>query len=304
MSYALTRQQLERRVAVAGQVGGDGLQPQAVADRLGEEGLVLDHQHAHAGDASECTYRRRIEKRIRGGNAARPWLLACPRSPRRARSALVTTRPGRSSCSTGVAACDARAGALPVARVDDRGRTDRTGRATTRPARRGPARRLRPRPAPTRLADGVVLHVNSGWRSTTHQQRLFDEAVAQLRVGGGGGALGRPARHLGARVRRRRRRRPGGRSGVAGRARRGLTACAASTTTSPGTSSCAPTPSAPAARRRTPTRPPTRGCSERQPSNSRSSASTDVTSSRSAITFSPDRPSRLSMTCTCGSTQG
>lgn len=27
--------------------------------------------------------------------------------------------------------------------------------------------------------DGVVLHVTSGWRSHRHQQRLFDEAVAQ-----------------------------------------------------------------------------------------------------------------------------
>ena len=38
-------QQLERGVAVAGDVGGDRLEPQPVADGLGEVELVLDDQH-------------------------------------------------------------------------------------------------------------------------------------------------------------------------------------------------------------------------------------------------------------------
>ena len=44
-------QQLERGVAVAGDVGRDRFQPQAVADGFGHVGLVLDDQHTHAPDA-------------------------------------------------------------------------------------------------------------------------------------------------------------------------------------------------------------------------------------------------------------
>ena len=41
-------QQLQSGVAVAGDVGGDRLQAQAVADGVRHVGLVLDDQHAHA----------------------------------------------------------------------------------------------------------------------------------------------------------------------------------------------------------------------------------------------------------------
>jgi serine-type D-Ala-D-Ala carboxypeptidase (penicillin-binding protein 5/6) len=45
-------QQLQRAVAVTGNVGRDGFQAEAVADRFGHEGFVLDDQHAHACDAA------------------------------------------------------------------------------------------------------------------------------------------------------------------------------------------------------------------------------------------------------------
>src|SRR5207237_4827298 len=57
---AVDAQQLERGVAVTGDVGGDRLQAQAVADRLGQVGLILDDQHPHALHARSSTYRRRL----------------------------------------------------------------------------------------------------------------------------------------------------------------------------------------------------------------------------------------------------
>jgi hypothetical protein len=48
-------QHLERRVAVAGDVRGDRLEPQPVADRLRHERFVLHHQHSHPGDpTNDC----------------------------------------------------------------------------------------------------------------------------------------------------------------------------------------------------------------------------------------------------------
>src|SRR6202022_480455 len=48
-------QQLQRRVAVTGDVGGDRFQAQPVADGLCHEGLILDDQHTHALDGtSRC----------------------------------------------------------------------------------------------------------------------------------------------------------------------------------------------------------------------------------------------------------
>ncbi len=40
-------------------------------------------------------------------------------------------------------------------------------------------RRALRRAATAAAADGVTLHVNSGWRSRAHQQQLFDEAVSK-----------------------------------------------------------------------------------------------------------------------------
>jgi len=62
-------QQLKSGVAVGGDVGGDRLQAQAITDRVGHVGLVLDEQHAHGSDASAGAYRRHIENHIRAGNA-------------------------------------------------------------------------------------------------------------------------------------------------------------------------------------------------------------------------------------------
>ena len=95
--------------------------------------------------------------------------------------------------------------------------------------------------------DGVQLHVNSGWRSRAYQEQLLREAVSEygseeeaarwvstpdtslhvsgdaIDIGGAGATPGCPTTAP-------------------------ATGCARSTTTSPGTSSCAPTPSTTAAR--------------------------------------------------------
>ena len=63
-------QQLQRRVTVPGDVGGDGLQAQPVTDGPGQQGLVLDDQHPHQAMLVSGTYRRRIRIRRRGGNTA------------------------------------------------------------------------------------------------------------------------------------------------------------------------------------------------------------------------------------------
>ena len=65
-------QQLQRGVAVTGDVGRDRLQAQAVADGLCHEGLVLDDQHTHPPMLRAGAYRRRIENRIRAGNTTLP----------------------------------------------------------------------------------------------------------------------------------------------------------------------------------------------------------------------------------------
>ena len=62
-------QQLQRGVAVTGDVCRDRLQAQAVADRVRHQGLVLNEQHAHASMLRAGAYRRRIENRIRAGNS-------------------------------------------------------------------------------------------------------------------------------------------------------------------------------------------------------------------------------------------
>ena len=78
-SYALARAihhgepLISRLVTVTGHVGRDRLQAQAVADGLGQIGLVLDDQHAHAFSMVRAgRYRRRIEIVIRPHNATRP----------------------------------------------------------------------------------------------------------------------------------------------------------------------------------------------------------------------------------------
>jgi hypothetical protein len=65
-------QELERGVAVGGDVGRDRLQPQAVADRLRHVRLVLEEQHPHGSEARPAAYRRHIGNRIHAGNARLP----------------------------------------------------------------------------------------------------------------------------------------------------------------------------------------------------------------------------------------
>ena len=74
-------QQLQRGVAVAGDVGGDRFQAQAVADGFRHVGLVLDDQHAHAAMLRVGAYRRHIENHIRAGNT--PLTLTGRHDPHR-----------------------------------------------------------------------------------------------------------------------------------------------------------------------------------------------------------------------------
>jgi hypothetical protein len=94
---------------------------------------------------------------------------------RRARSALVSLVLGV-LVLTGIAACDARAGSLPSL-----GSAHGPADGVRRPLARLDAdlRDAFVRARADASGDGVVLHVNSGWRSAAHQQRLFDEAVSQ-----------------------------------------------------------------------------------------------------------------------------
>src|SRR5213078_848369 len=65
-------QQLQRGVAVTGDVGRDRFQAQPVADGLCHVGLVLDDQHTRAGMVTSCAYRWHIENHIRAGNTTLP----------------------------------------------------------------------------------------------------------------------------------------------------------------------------------------------------------------------------------------
>ena len=69
-------QQLQRGVAVTGDIRGDRLQAQAIANRLRHEELVLDDQYAHAPMLPARTYRRHIENPIRAGNVRLPEMAA------------------------------------------------------------------------------------------------------------------------------------------------------------------------------------------------------------------------------------
>ena len=59
---------LQRGVAVAGDVGRDRFQAQAIANGFCQVGLVLNDQHPHAPMLRAGAYRRHIENRIRVGN--------------------------------------------------------------------------------------------------------------------------------------------------------------------------------------------------------------------------------------------
>ena len=92
---------------------------------------------------------------------------------RRARAVLVSLVLGV-LVLTGIAACDARAGSLPSLGASQ-GATDGGRRPLARLDDDLRAAFVDARVAAA--AVGIVLHVNSGWRSTSHQQRLFDDAV-------------------------------------------------------------------------------------------------------------------------------
>jgi hypothetical protein len=69
-------QQLQRGVAVTGDVYRDRFQAQPIADGFCQVGLVLDDQHPHAPMLGAGAYRRHIENHIRGGNTTLPRLAA------------------------------------------------------------------------------------------------------------------------------------------------------------------------------------------------------------------------------------
>ena len=125
-------QQLQRRVAVAGDVGGDRLQAQAVADGLGHVGLVLDDQHAHACSMLRAGHVVGVSKTAYGPATPRcvDW-AACPTATARTTPSDAQDRPPACWSSS-------RPSPSPSA---PRGWCPRRRRP------RHPSSRLRPRPA-------------------------------------------------------------------------------------------------------------------------------------------------------------
>jgi hypothetical protein len=67
---------LEGAVPVGCDVGGDRLEPQSVADRVGQERLILHHRHTHAPIVECRAYRPSIGKSERPRNARSRGLSA------------------------------------------------------------------------------------------------------------------------------------------------------------------------------------------------------------------------------------
>ena len=132
-------------------------------------------------------------------------------------------------------------------------------RTARRPARGGPGRRARRRHHLRQQRLALVGLPAAAARRGRHDVR--DERRRR--------PLGRECRRVPPRVGGRGRRRGRGRHDLAVGARGGATACARSTPTSPGTTSCAPTRRRAAARPCTPTRRGTRGCSSDPPARTR-----------------------------------
>ena len=249
---AVHAQQLQRECRRRRRVGRDRLQPQAVADGLGQERLVLDDQYAHAPMVGSRAYRRRIENRIRAGNARLPstgWHASPPastppahrphrraRRPARRRAARVRPAhrrggstplrhdvairrnvpgepPGRlQSRALGVADGEVADGTTVLADVPAVTKLDSALLAALRLA------------AADASAMGVELDVNSGWRSYGYQESSSTRP-SRARFAGAGRAMGRPPRNLRARSRGRGRHRPLLGNDVAGQARAGFGLC-------------------------------------------------------------------------------
>jgi hypothetical protein len=286
-------QQLQRGVAVTGDVGRDRFQAEAIADGVGQIGLVLDEQHTHAsrlGPAhiarvSKTAYvpatprclqwRRDPQQTGTSHDPADPDAQAACR--RRARRHRGDRRSSRLPVAGAVALHGLLAvvvGRIPVDRSrneqrDALGEADGAvpdgttvfddevaGVANLDPALLGALRQA----ATDAAGDGVEFVVDSGWRSPEYQERLLREAVAKY------GSAQEAARwvatpHRSAHVSATR-----STSGPP-LPRRGCphtappTGCAGSTATNPGTTSCARKLSLAVARPRTPTPRRTQGCS-------------------------------------------
>ncbi len=186
---------------VAGDVGGDRLQPQAVTDGFGHERLVLHHQHPHPHDATSRRISSAYEEPHTGWQPepAFSGAMACPAAAhRQSRTGVGSLAVGllvlaaavvavlgyqafstpstsnsevvRGGASTTAAVAD---GFVPdgVTVFDDRyaGVADQEGAllAALRSA------------ATDAAAEGVIFQVNSGWRSRAYQDQLLREAVAE-----------------------------------------------------------------------------------------------------------------------------
>ena len=132
-------QQLERGVAVAGDVCRDRLQAQAVADGLRHVGLVLDDQHTHAPMLRAGAYRRHIENRdtCRQHRAALNGGMARPDEPatgsQRPCRCVVHRRGDRGAVGSAVARVLVLDAGTRAARIGGRGARARCGRPTARP---------------------------------------------------------------------------------------------------------------------------------------------------------------------------
>ena len=257
---AVDAQQLQPGVAIAGDVGGDRLQPQAVADRLRQAGFVLDDQHAHAPMLEPHVSPVYRELAYATATAPPCWTATTALTPLHgpaARSLLLLVATSVALLDPrvppdpgdGVAVDDAAPPAEPCRSLAGRrGRRTVPGRDRLRrrvpgrgPPRPGPCVPRSGRPRRRRAGVDVVLPPSTAAggprRTSSSSWPTRSREYGSARRGGAvGGAHPRPpptstgdaldlggdASHL-----------------VARRARRRPTACAGSTATSRGTPSCA-----------------------------------------------------------------
>ena len=168
-------QQLQGGVAVAGDVGRDRLQAQPVADGLGQVGLVLDDQHAHALDATSrrisSAYRkphtRRQHRAALTGGMTRTRQSRGPGPPVRCSSPSACRPPRRRShrLSSAVAPGVGAAVGAVVAPAPSR--------QPRRPVRGADAVERRRSARPTAVPDGVTVFDDDipAWPTSTRLSR-------------------------------------------------------------------------------------------------------------------------------------
>ena len=226
---------LERSVAVAGDVRRDRLEPEPVADRLGEEELVLDDQHAHAPQPRSPDISPVYRNARTPSQHARAWdggmTVSAPSRSARTRTGRLVLAASVATAAVLVAAIvflwsPVRALSAPFVPSAASGHIAGTASldddvpAITRldPVLQSALREA----AAAAAADGIAFEVTGGWRSrrvpaVASRRRHLDVRRRARRA-----AVRRDARPLAPRHRRGRRHRSRRRAVLAHRARRAV----------------------------------------------------------------------------------